>query len=96
MPPSIGGIPSNANSESVCAIGPMHYSPRSVAPTLSRRRLDPEVRVLLMSGFNEQDAIHRFAGKGLAGFLQKPYKASALVELVKLVVTKRGEGAGAS
>jgi len=32
----------------------------------------------LMSGFNEQDAIHRFAGKGLAGFLQKPFKPETL------------------
>ena len=42
------------------------------------RRLDPEIRVLLMSGFNEQDAIHRFAGKGLAGFIQKPFKIETL------------------
>ncbi|MEI9898505.1 MAG: CHASE domain-containing protein [Chthoniobacter sp.] len=42
------------------------------------RRLDPEVRVLLMSGFNEQDAIQRFAGKGLAGFIQKPFKPETL------------------
>ena len=40
--------------------------------------LRPDVRVLLMSGFNEQDAVARFAGKGLAGFLQKPF---ALPEL---------------
>ena len=42
------------------------------------RRLDPEIRVLLMSGFNEQDAVHRFAGKGLAGFIQKPFKVETL------------------
>jgi DNA-binding NtrC family response regulator len=42
------------------------------------RRIKPEIRVLLMSGFNEQDAVNRFAGKGLAGFLQKPFKADAL------------------
>jgi FixJ family two-component response regulator len=44
------------------------------------RRLHSEVRVLLMSGFNEQDAIHRFAGKGLAGFIQKPFKVETLYE----------------
>ncbi|EDY20647.1 multi-sensor hybrid histidine kinase [Chthoniobacter flavus Ellin428] len=42
------------------------------------RRCDPDVRVLLMSGFNEQDAVHRFAGKGLAGFIQKPFKPETL------------------
>jgi CheY-like chemotaxis protein len=37
------------------------------------RRINPDVRVLLMSGYNEQDAIARFVGKGLAGFIQKPF-----------------------
>ncbi len=31
-----------------------------------------------MSGFNEQEAINRFAGLGLAGFIQKPFKAEEL------------------
>jgi PAS domain S-box-containing protein len=42
------------------------------------RRMKPDIRVILMSGFNEQDAINRFAGKGLAGFVQKPFKAETL------------------
>ncbi len=42
------------------------------------RVIDPAVRVLLSSGYNEQEATRRFAGKGLAGFLQKPYRASEL------------------
>ena len=40
--------------------------------------LRPDTRVLLISGFNEQEAIARFTGQGLAGFLQKPF---ALPEL---------------
>ena len=42
--------------------------------------LKPDARVLLMSGFNEQEAIARFTGKGLAGFLQKPFTFPALRE----------------
>ena len=42
------------------------------------RRLRPGVRVLLMSGFTEHDALDRFAGKGLAGFLQKPFRSDEL------------------
>jgi two-component system cell cycle sensor histidine kinase/response regulator CckA len=42
------------------------------------RRIDPQVRVLLMSGYNEQDAIARFVGKGLAGFIQKPFSIEDL------------------
>ncbi len=36
------------------------------------RRVDAGVRVVLTSGYNEQDAIQHFTGKGLAGFVQKP------------------------
>jgi PAS domain S-box-containing protein len=43
----------------------------------------PEVKVLLSSGHNESEAIRRFAGKGLAGFLQKPYSAIQLAHKVK-------------
>jgi PAS domain S-box-containing protein len=44
------------------------------------RELRPDARVLLMSGFNEQEAIARFTGAGLAGFLQKPFTFPALRE----------------
>ena len=43
----------------------------------------PTVRVLLTSGYNEVEAMQRFAGKGLAGFIQKPYTSLALAEKVK-------------
>jgi PAS domain S-box-containing protein len=43
----------------------------------------PAVRVLLTSGYNEVEAVQRFAGKGLAGFIQKPYTSIALAEKVK-------------
>ena len=42
------------------------------------RRIDPELRVVLLSGYNEQDVTQRFVGKGLAGFLQKPFTAAEL------------------
>lgn len=38
------------------------------------RRLHPGARVILTSGYNEQQVTQRFAGEGLAGFIQKPYK----------------------
>src|SRR5579871_674132 len=46
----------------------------------------PGVRVLLSSGFNEVEAVRRFTGKRLAGFIQKPYRSSALVEKVKQIL----------
>ena len=46
------------------------------------RQINPEVRVILSSGYNEQEATSRFAGKGLAGFVQKPYTPTQLAEVV--------------
>ncbi len=37
------------------------------------RILQPNLRVLLSSGYNEVEAMSRFMGKGLKGFIQKPY-----------------------
>jgi len=46
------------------------------------RTIEPDVKVILSSGYNEQDATNRFAGKGLAGFIQKPYLPEALQTMV--------------
>jgi len=42
------------------------------------RNIRPDLPVLLMSGFNENDALSRFGGKGLSGFLQKPFDLANL------------------
>jgi PAS domain S-box-containing protein len=42
-----------------------------------------DVPVLLMSGYSEQDATERFAGKGLTGFIQKPFKSEELREKMR-------------
>jgi len=47
------------------------------------RKLNPKIRVILSSGYNEQEATQRFSGKGLAGFVQKPYLPDTLQETVK-------------
>jgi PAS domain S-box-containing protein len=51
--------------------------------------INPQVRVLLTSGYNEVEAVQRFAGKGLSGFIQKPFTASSLAEKVKEVLTAK-------
>ena len=50
------------------------------------RAMRQNVPVLLMSGYNEQDAIPRFAGKGLAGFLQKPFTVDQLTEKLRSIL----------
>ena len=42
------------------------------------RRLRSNVCVILSSGYNEQEATRHFAGTGLAGFIQKPYRLADL------------------
>jgi len=43
----------------------------------------PDIPVLLSSGFNEAEAVRRFQASGVTGFLQKPYTARHLAEVVK-------------
>jgi len=50
------------------------------------RRIRPGVRAVLSSGYNEQEVTNCFAGKGLAGFIQKPYNAIQLIEVVRGVL----------
>jgi signal transduction histidine kinase/ActR/RegA family two-component response regulator len=58
------------------------------------RRIRPDVKVILSSGYNEQDATQRFAGKGLTGFIQKPYQLAALeAELRDLFRSERAPDA---
>jgi PAS domain S-box-containing protein len=47
------------------------------------RRVKPDVRVILTSGYSEQDVVQRFAGKRLAGFIQKPFSVSNLQQTLK-------------
>jgi CheY-like chemotaxis protein len=46
------------------------------------RLLKPDVRVVMSSGYNEQEVTQKFVGKGLAGFVQKPYKLSVLRDVL--------------
>jgi DNA-binding NtrC family response regulator len=42
------------------------------------RRIQPDASVILASGYSEQDVVSRFVGKGLAGFIQKPFQIAIL------------------
>jgi CheY-like chemotaxis protein len=50
------------------------------------KTIRPDVKVILSSGYNEVEAIQRFSGKGLAGLLQKPYTATALLGKIRQVL----------
>lgn len=42
------------------------------------RRLQPDIKVFISSGYSEQEVSQKFIGKGLSGFLQKPFRLSTL------------------
>jgi PAS domain S-box-containing protein len=56
------------------------------------RMLDPEVRVIMSSGYNEHEINQKFAGKGLSGFIQKPYKLSTLKEVLQNALAEKTKG----
>jgi CheY-like chemotaxis protein len=54
------------------------------------KSVKPDVPVLLSSGFSETEAARRFQSAGVAGYVQKPYTAQHLAELVKAALSGRG------
>ena len=50
--------------------------------------INPEVKVILSSGYNEQFVTQNLTGSGLAGFLQKPYTIEKLNKKIKEVLEK--------
>jgi len=47
------------------------------------RRIQEDVCVVVSSGYNQQEVTQRFLGKGLAGFIQKPYQMAALGDVMR-------------
>jgi PAS domain S-box-containing protein len=52
------------------------------------RRISPTLRVILMSGYTEQDATARFGNVALDGFVQKPFTPYELLDRVQAALTR--------
>ncbi|HEX03939.1 MAG TPA: response regulator, partial [Bacteroidetes bacterium] len=52
------------------------------------KKIDADVRVMLSSGYNEQETMSDFDGDGLCGFIQKPYQMSELILQVQESLSK--------
>jgi two-component system cell cycle sensor histidine kinase/response regulator CckA len=52
------------------------------------RQISPGLRVILMSGYSEQDATARFGTMRLDGFVQKPFMPNDLLERVQSALSK--------
>jgi len=57
-----------------------------VTASREMRWIKPDVKVILTSGYSEDDINERFAGENLAGFLAKPYGMSAMREALRRAV----------
>jgi two-component system, cell cycle sensor histidine kinase and response regulator CckA len=53
------------------------------------RKIDTSVPVVLTSGFNEQDTVQNFVGRGLAGFLQKPVRLEEMRKKLRAALESR-------
>jgi PAS domain S-box-containing protein len=53
------------------------------------KQMNPDVKVIMSSGYNQQEVTQKFVGKGLAGFIQKPYKLSVLREAIKTIGSRQ-------
>jgi len=54
-----------------------------VATFEALRKMKPDCKVVLSSGYSEEEATRRFEGKGLSGFIQKPYKIDKLRVIIE-------------
>ena len=55
------------------------------------RDIDRDVRVVLCSGYSEADIEQQFFGKGLAGFLQKPFNTRDLQKALDDALERQGD-----
>jgi len=56
------------------------------------QKIRPGTQVLLASGYTEQDATHRFTGRGLAGFVHKPFQMAEFVQKVAAITASKSAG----
>ncbi|HVX66051.1 MAG TPA: response regulator, partial [Bryobacteraceae bacterium] len=60
------------------------------------RRIRPEVPVIVSTGYSETEAQRRFGERGTVYFIQKPYSAAKLAEIVKESLEGKARALGAN
>jgi DNA-binding NarL/FixJ family response regulator len=51
-------------------------------------KIDPDIEVLVSSGYGEEQTMRLFSGQRVSGFIQKPYTSAQLLD--KVARTLRG------
>jgi len=54
----------------------------------SIRKINPDAKVVLCSGFNRTDSLDRLISQGNCSFLKKPYHVDSLAEVINSLLTK--------
>jgi CheY-like chemotaxis protein len=71
-------------AEVVCVVLDLTMPKRGGEETLRElRKIRPDVRVILSSGYGEENATERFSELGLAGFIQKPFELSTMLSQLR-------------
>jgi two-component system, cell cycle sensor histidine kinase and response regulator CckA len=50
------------------------------------RELDPEVRAIVSSGYDNEDMARQYLDMGFCGYLTKPYRVTDLGKVIKAVL----------
>jgi PAS domain S-box-containing protein len=50
------------------------------------KKMNENIKVLMSSGYSEQEIAQRFADKGISGFIQKPYMSKDLIRKMKIIL----------
>ena len=53
-------------------------------------KLEPDVKVILSSGYSKEKAMEKFNSLSLCGFLQKPYKPNELIKKIQSILGSNG------
>ena len=63
-----------------------------VEAAAAMRRIRGDVKILMMSGFDEQNSVEKYEDAGVSGFLQKPFKWELFKHAVSGFLTENGNG----
>ena len=81
-----------ANREDIVAVLLDLTMPRMDGEEACRelRRVDPQVPIVIASGYSEQEVAERFATHRIAGFIQKPYRLETLAARLRAALAPQG------
>ncbi len=52
------------------------------------KQINPAVKVLLSSGYDQEDQAQQILNEGVLGFIQKPYAVNELLDKIRFVIDR--------